>query len=278
MTDGTSEGWTENLKRLPVPGGEMAYVDVGRGEPVLLIHGTPSSSREWRHVVKALAPRYRVLAPDHLGFGASDRPADWRTYSLPWHTANLRAWLEALHLPRFHLVVHDFGGPIALPLVLEAPERLLSLTIVQSWLWDLGAPNIDNPLMRWLYLSANFSARMLVKMSWGKRTKLTGALHREFKEQFPDRASRAGTWGFARSVSKEGKLMDEQGARLGTLKGVPVLLAWGKSDKVVRPQHLERWKALFPEAQVLELDDVGHFPQIEAPDDLIAALGRRLGG
>lgn len=175
-------------------------------------------------------------------------------------------------------MVHDFGGPIALPLALETPERLLSLTIVQSWLWDLGAPNIDNPLMRWLYLSANFSARMLVKMSWGKRTKLTSALHREFKEQFPDRASRAGTWGFARSVSKEGKLMDEQGARLGALKGVPVLLAWGKSDRVVRPQHLERWKALFPEAQVLELDDVGHFPQIEAPEDLIAALGRRLGG
>lgn len=268
----------ETMKRVRVPGGEMAYLDEGAGVPVLLIHGTPSSSREWRHVIQALAPRHRVLAPDHLGFGASERPSDWRTYSLPWHTANLRAWIEALALPRFHLVVHDFGGPIALPLVLDAPQRLLSLTIVQSWLWDLGAPNMDNPLMRWLYLSGNFSARMMVKMSWGKRTKLTGELHREFKEQFPDRASRAGTWGFARSVSNERQLMDEQGARLGALKDVPVLLVWGKADKLVRPQHLERWKTVFPNAQVLELDDVGHFPQIEAPDDLVAALGRRLGG
>lgn len=266
------------MKRLPVPGGQMAYLDEGSGSPVLLIHGTPSSSHEWRHVVRALAPRHRVLAPDHLGFGASDRPSDWRTYSLPWHTANLRAWVEALDLPRFHLVVHDFGGPIALPLVLDAPERLLSLTIVQSWLWDLGAPNIDNPVMRWLYLSANFSARMLVKMSWGKRRKLTAALHREFKQQFPDRASRAGTWGFARSVTRERQLMDEQGARLGALKNVPVLLVWGKADRIVRPNHLERWKTLFPKAEVLELDDVGHFPQLEAPEDLVAALDRQLDG
>jgi haloalkane dehalogenase len=272
----TENTTTENMKRLRVPGGEMAYLDVGRGDPVLLIHGTPSSSLEWRHVVRALAPRYRVLAPDHLGFGASERPSDWRTYSLPWHTSNLRAWIDALQLPRFHLVVHDFGGPIALPLVLDAPHRLLSLTIVQSWLWDLGAPSMDNPLMRWLYLSGNFSARMMVKMSWGKRTKLTADLHRQFKEQFPDRASRAGTWGFARSVSHERQLMDDQGTRLEALKNVPVLLVWGKADKLVRPQHLERWKTVFPTAQVLELDDVGHFPQIEAPDDLIAALDRRL--
>lgn len=265
------------MKHLQVPGGKMAYLDEGGGVPVVLIHGTPSSSREWRHVIEALAGRYRVLAPDHLGFGESDRPSDWRTYSLPWHTANLRSWLQQLALPRFHLVVHDFGGPVALPLALEAPERLLSLTIVQSWLWDLGAPNVDNPLMRWLYLSANFSARMMVKLSWGKRRKLTRELHREFLSQFPDRASRAGTWGFARSVAHEGPLMNQQGEQLDRLKNVPTLLVWGNADKMVKAHHLARWKERLPAAQVVELEDVGHFPQLEAPDELNAALARRLG-
>jgi haloalkane dehalogenase len=264
------------MKHMQVPGGDMAYVDEGAGPPVVLIHGTPSSSQEWRHVVSALATHHRVLAPDHLGFGASDRPPDWRTYSLTWHTANLRSWLEQLRLPPFHLVVHDFGGPIALPLALESPQQLLSLTVIQSWLWDLKAPNMDNPIMRWLYLSANFSARMMVKASWGKRIKLTKERHQEFLSQFPDRASRAGTWGFARSVSNEGPLMDEQGARLDRLRDVPTLLVWGKADRMVKPHHLARWKERFPNAQVLELDDVGHFPQVEAPVELNAALQQRI--
>jgi haloalkane dehalogenase len=264
------------MQSMQLSEGKMAYVDEGAGVPVILVHGTPSSSREWRHVITALAGRWRVLAPDLLGFGASERPRDWRTYSLPWHTRNVREWIERLALPKFHLVVHDFGGPVTLPIVLAAPDKLLSLTIIQSWLWDIGAPNVDNVIMRWLYLSANFSARMLVKASWGTRRRLTKELHREFLSQFPDRSSRSGTWGFARALSHEGPLLDEQSQQLDRLAHVPMLLVWGKADRMVNPANLERWKQRFPQAQVLELDDVGHFPQLEAPDELTAALERRL--
>jgi haloalkane dehalogenase len=260
------------MKTLNVPGGKMAYTDQGNGTPVVLVHGTPSSSREWRHVASALAPYHRVLAPDHLGFGDSDRPADWRVYTLDWHTENLRTWLNAVAPEKFHLVLHDFGGPIALPIALDHPERLLSLTIVQSWFWDLGAPNVDNPIMRWLYLRANFSARMLVKLSWGKRKKLTRELHREFIDQFPDRASRAGTWGFARSVSHDGPKWDAAAKGLSKLADTPTLIVWGGADRVVKPENLQRWKEALPHATVHELKDVGHFPQIEAPDEVSAAL------
>jgi len=264
------------MPRLPVPGGEMAYVDQGSGTPVVLVHGTPSSSKEWRHVAADLSRDHRVLAPDHLGFGDSTRPADWRVYSFGGHTANLRAWIEKLALERFHLVVHDVGGPVALPLALEAPERLDSLTIVQSWLWDLGAgAMLDNPVMRWLYLSAGFSARAMVRLSWGRRKPLTRELHAEFTSQFPDRAARAGTWGFARSVAREGAMLEEHERHLSKLAAVPLLLVWGRADRVVPPDHLERWRKHFPDAQVLALDDVGHFPQIEAPEDVSAALRRR---
>jgi haloalkane dehalogenase len=255
----------------------MSYVDAGSGTPVVLVHGTPSSSKEWRHVTADLARDHRVLAPDHLGFGDSSRPADWRVYSFGWHTANLRAWLDQLGLPRFHLVVHDVGGPVALPIALEGPDRLLSLTIVQSWLWDLGAgAMLDNPVMRWLYLSAGFSARAMVRLSWGRRKPLTRELHREFIDQFPDRAARAGTWGFARSVVREGAMLEEHERRLSRLATVPKLLVWGKADRVVTADNLDRWRRHFPDAQVLALDDVGHFPQIEAHDELVGALRRRL--
>jgi haloalkane dehalogenase len=264
------------MKRARVPGGDMAYVDEGTGDPVILVHGTPSSSREWSHIGARLSAHHRVLAPDHLGFGASDRPSDWRTYSLQWHTANFAAWLDQVAVPAFHLVVHDFGGPIALPIALAAPSRLLSLTVIQSWLWDLKAPNMDTVVMRWLYLSANFSARVMVRLAWGRRRKLTRELHAEFTRQFPTRASRAGAWGFARSVSHEGPLMDAAGRKLHRLAHVPTLLVWGKADRMVTASHFARWRQEFPHAEILDLEDVGHFPQIEAPDEVAAAIERRI--
>jgi haloalkane dehalogenase len=264
------------MKRARVPGGEMAYVDEGAGDPIVLVHGTPSSSREWHHIIPTLVSRHRVLAPDHLGFGASDRPSDWRTYSLPWHTANFAAWLDHVAVPAFHLVVHDFGGPIALPVALAAPERLLTLTVIQSWLWDLKAPNMDNVVMRWLYLSANFSARVMVRLAWGTRRKLTRELHTQFTRQFPNRPSRAGTWGFARSVSREGPLMDAAARDLDRLAHVPALLVWGKADRMLTPAHLTRWRRHFPLADILEMEGVGHFPHLEAPDEVAAAIERRI--
>jgi haloalkane dehalogenase len=264
------------LKQAAVPGGSMAYVDEGSGVPVVLVHGTPSSSREWMRVAAALSGDYRVLAPDHLGFGRSDRPADWRVYALGWHTENFRSWLKQAVIGRFHLVVHDFGGPIALPVALDDPARLLSLTVVQSWFWNLKGPNVDNWLMRWLYLRWNFSARMLVKLSWGRRVKLTRELHREFLEQFPDRDSRAGTWGFARSISHDGPALEARAQELIRLQETPALIIWGKADKLVKPLHLQRWKELLPGAEVLELEDVGHFPQLEAPEEVAQAIRKRI--
>lgn len=267
------------MQVISVPGGEMAYRTQGAGEPVVLVHGTPSSSHEWRYIVPALAERYRVLAPDHLGFGASSRPPDFRVYTLRWHTENLRAWLEALKLPRFHLVVHDFGGPVALPLALEQPDRIQSLTIIQSWLWDLRAPkSMGGPLMRWLYLSLNFSPRVMVPLSWGRRVPLTRELRREFLAQFPNRAARAGAFGFARSIAFEGPLLDELSQRLGVLSDIPTLVVWGLADKIVRPENLARWRSALPSAAVLELPDVGHFPQLEAPDEIAPAIARHLEG
>lgn len=274
--------WPYQTRFFDAPGGRMAYVDEGHGVPVVLVHGTPSCSTEWRHVMKRLLPARRVIAIDHLGFGSSDRPADWRTYSFAWHRENLRAFLAQLEGP-FDLVVHDVGGPIALPLVAELGTRVRSLTIIQSWLWDLGAVDtsfgknrsmMGSALMRWAYLSWNFSPKMMVKMAWGKRLPLTKTLHREFIDQFPTKESRAALWGFVRAIVDEGASgsLSNEAARLAAVK-VPTKIIWGRADGMVTPVHLARWKAVLPEARYFELSDVGHFPQVEAPDEVAAALG-----
>jgi haloalkane dehalogenase len=260
------------MKQLKVPGGMMSYQDVGAGVPVVLVHGTPSSSAEWQTVTQHLKTKFRVLAPDHLGFGKSERPEPIELYRLPWHAENFRSWMDQLDLPPFHLVVHDFGGPIALPYAIEHAARLRSVTVIQSWLWDLKGPKIDNALMRWLYLSWNFSARQLVPIAWGKRSPLSRERHQAFMQQFPDRQSRFGTWGFVHSVVREGAWMDEQGEQLSRLSQVPGLVVWGKADKIVKAVHLEEWQRRLPNFSSLVLEDVGHFPQLEAAQEVADAL------
>ena len=278
--------WPCETKYFETPGGRMAFVDEGprEGRPVVFVHGTPSCCTEWRHVMKRLMPSRRVIAIDHLGFGQSDRPPDWRTYSFAWHRENLRVFLNGITGP-FELVVHDVGGPIALPLVAEfGAARVRSLTIVQSWLWDLGidasfAKNrsmMGSALMRWAYLSWNFSPKMMVKLAWGKRVPLTKAQHHEFIDQFPTRESRAALWGFVRAIVDEGASSSLAGeaSRLAAIT-VPTSVVWGRADELVKPLHLERWKEVLPTARYFELEDVGHFPQVEAPEEVTAAISSR---
>ena len=91
----------------------MHYVDEGQGPPLVFVHGTPDWSFVWRHLIKALSPRYRCIAPDNLGFGLSDKPRD-ASYAPPEQAANLRQLIEHLGLRDITLVLHDFGGPFGL--------------------------------------------------------------------------------------------------------------------------------------------------------------------
>src|SRR5688572_2825134 len=107
---------------LDVGPGQVHYVDEGEGPTLLFVHGTPTWSFEYRHVIKALSKKFRCVAPDQLGFGLSDRPADF-DYSPESHAKSLRTFVDKLQLRDFVLVVHDFGGPIGLPLALEGRAR-----------------------------------------------------------------------------------------------------------------------------------------------------------
>jgi len=94
---------------LDVEAGRLHYVDEGQGAPVLMVHGTPTWSFMYRHLVKALRARHRCVAPDHLGFGLSERPREW-SYRPVDQARNLTRLVEALGLKDLTLVVHDYGG------------------------------------------------------------------------------------------------------------------------------------------------------------------------
>jgi haloalkane dehalogenase len=274
------EAWPWEPRYADVGEGRLHYVDVGDGPPVVLAHGTPTWGFEWRHVIRALSPRYRVIVPDHLGFGLSDRPRD-AGYRPEDHARRFRRFVDGLGLDRYALVVHDFGGPFALPAALDDPSRVAALVVTNSFLWGLA----DDPDFRWparlagtalfrlLYGYANLSVRVIAPSAWGDRAKLTPAIQAQYLAPWPDVDGRQRVlWALASSMTRSTAFFEAQRALLPRVAHVPTLLAWGMKDSAFRPTVLARWRTLVPHAEVVELADAGHWPHEEEPERFSAAL------
>ena len=235
-------------KSFTTPEGTLRYLDEGSGPPVLLVHGTPSWSFEWRAQVKDLAKTHRVLAPDHLGFGLSDKPADASVLRPEDHARRLLALVDALDLRDLDLVVHDFGGPIGLPVALERPDRVRSVTVMNTWAWAHGdAPSIRrmsrlvaSRFGRWLYLACNASPRWIVPMAFADRAKLTRAVHAHYLGPFARREDRASTWALGGSVLRPQPIEDESARESGGTSArsrgaFPPRIGWPNRGSGARP-------------------------------------------
>lgn len=257
----------------------MHYVDEGSGDPILFVHGTPSWSFEWRQVIRALSATHRCVAPDLVGFGLSERPRDF-AYTPEAHATQLAQFVEAIALRDFTLVVHDFGGPIALPLALESPTRVRRLVVLNSWMWSVS----DDPAMaragrllgsgfgRWLYERLNFSPRIIMPGAYADKKRLTREIHAHYLAPFPDRWSRGAVlWTLARALLGSSAHYDGLWSRRDRLRELPALIVWGTRDPAFTVKSLDRWRQAVPHAGVVELP-VGHWPQEEAPDDVVSAL------
>lgn len=271
-------------RRLIVDGGTMHYVDEGSGEPILFVHGTPTWSFLYRHLISALTPTYRCIAADNIGFGLSDKPVNWG-YRFADHTRNLTQLIDRLSLGRFTLVVHDLGGPIGLSFALAHPERISRLVIANTTLWPLegafappaAAKLFGTALGRFLYLQLNVSPRTLLPMVYGDRSKLTPEIHRQYLAPFPTANERHGLYAFAREMAAGAPSLAELWAQRAALAHIPSLLVWGMKDVAFGANYLARWREVLPHATVLELPEAGHLVQEEAPERILTALRAFIG-
>ena len=265
--------------------GRMHYVDEGRGPAIVFVHGTPTHAYEYRHLIAALSATHRCVAPDHLGFGKSDRPPDF-AYTPEAHAAALGEFVDRLQLDRFTLVVHDFGGPIGLPLALADDSRVERVVIMNTWAWPLdddpgmarGAAFIGGAVGRWLYRYANASLRLIMPSAYGDRRKLTKEIHRQYLQVFRDREARVLVLhALARSLLGSRAHYQSLLDRIGALRRLPVLIVWGMKDSAFKPYQLERWQALLPDATVARIEGAGHWPHEEEPAAVVAAMRGMLG-
>jgi len=265
---------------LDLPVGRMHYIDEGEGDVLFFMHGTPTWSFEWRNIVRELRSNYRCIAPDLIGFGLSDRPRKF-PYTPEAHAEAIAEFVQQVGLDRFTLIVHDYGGPIALPICLRWPERVDRLVLTNTWMWSFAGDRdmernarfAGSRVGRFLYRRANFSLRVLTPQSFGDRRKLTPAIHRQYLDRFPDPWSRGTVlWALARALLGSSSYYDSLWAQREKLRGRPALIVWGMRDPAFRLYQLERWKQVLPEARVVELGDAGHWPHEEAPERVTEEL------
>jgi len=271
-------------RRLRLQDGELHYVDEGEGEPVVFVHGTPTWSFEYRHLIAAFAKTHRSIALDHLGFGLSERPLG-ADYTPEAHSRRFTEFMEALDLPRATIVVHDFGGPIALPYAAAHPSRVARLVLFNTWMWSFDD---DRPMQRkarfaagaigrFLYRHFNASLRLIMPSAYGDRRKLTAAIHHQYLEVFPDPDSREQVLHrLARSLLDSRDHYSRLFAVRESLHAIPTTILWGLADSAFPPAYLEKLKDALPNARAVALDGVGHWPHEEAPERVIEEIARAL--
>ena len=264
---------------LNLDAGQIHYADEGTGETVLMVHGTPMWSFLYRHLIHDLRDDYRVIALDKPGFGLSDRPTDYG-YTPAEQAATLAAFIQALDLRDITLVVHDFGGPTGLSYALDHPQHVKRLVLFNTWMWSLRGdwPKrlvggfLSSPLGRMLCLRYNLEVNVIVPGAYGRRSRLTKAIHDQYRRASADETARWAIWVYARELLASAEWYDSLWARREALRDIPALLLWGMKDPVFTPSYLARWQTLFPDAKAVTFPDSGHFVQEEVPDEALPHL------
>ena len=273
----------------------MHYVDEGPrdGQVLVLLHGEPTWGYLYRRMIPALAERYRVLVPDHMGFGKSDTPQD-RVYTLRTHVENLQSWIEALELEGITFFGQDWGGPIATQFTVRHPDRVKRFFLANSLSGygvrrDSDVPEVTtSPWFRWIGAGIESGRTEAVLRNLGSTLlsvmKIIG---------FENMAVVDDVW--IRAYSAPFETQDEcigavefpldnyhwrirdyviQGVPgVNALRSKPAMLAEGLCDYAIPPERaIADFEGVWPGRPVVRLPGVGHYCQEDAPEKLVELL------
>ncbi len=264
-------------------GTRMSYLDEGprRDEAVLMLHGNPTWSYYYRHLVRELAPTVRCIVPDHVGMGASAKPAA-RAYTLASRVADVSALVAELRLTRVHLVVHDWGGAIGFGFAARIaaqigrivimntaafPDRRIPARIALCRVRGLG------PL---LVRGCNGFAWPATWMAMHRRA-LTPVERRGYLWPYDSWANRVAVSAFVQDIPlspahPSWATLKGVEAGLGQFRDRETLVVWGGRDFCFNEHFLERWRSFLPAAEVRRIPDAGHYVLDDARDEVVPLL------
>lgn len=257
----------------------MAYVDEGphEGRTVLLLHGEPSWSYLYRHMIPGLVTSgFRVLAPDLIGFGRSDKPADREDYTYERHVAWLSEWFTALDLRNVTLFCQDWGGLLGLRLVAAFPDRFAGVVVANTGL-PVGTPASEG-FEQWLAFSQSTPDMPVGQIvSMGIDRALSQAEVDAYDAPFPDASYKAGACQFPTLVPitpEHASVAENKAAwQVLTRFDKPFLTAFSDNDPITGGGDVY-FQNLVPGAQGQPHITLhgAHFLQEDCPDDVVAVI------
>jgi pimeloyl-ACP methyl ester carboxylesterase len=294
LPDAVRAQWPWRPRFARVNGWRMHYVDEGNGDPVVLLHGNPTWGFLYRDFVKPLTQAgHRVVIPDMIGFGLSEKPTREDAHSLDGHTANLVALLRGLDLERITLVCHDWGGPTGLGFALANLARVRALVLMSTWAWPLPPAEFHTRLFPWRMMHAPLVGPYLlgrhnvlvtrgIYLSAVDRARLRERAQAAYAAVLPDPATRLLTWTWPRWIplDREARAFErfawlERQLAACTL---PTLLVWGREDDVFdHATFAARFKQILPHAEGPHLVTGRHFLQEDSGAEIAALIVEFLG-
>lgn len=268
-------------------GARMSYLDEGprTADVVLMVHGNPTWSYYYRHLVSSLRDQRRCVVPDHIGMGASEKPEDY-PYTLETRIADLEALVLSLGVKQIDLVVHDWGGAIGFGFAVRHPQLIRRLVILNTAAFAseriparIAACKLPflGPL---LVRGANGFAWPATWMAMHRRTLGTDE-KRGYLWPYNSWANRVAVAAFVRDIPMRAShptwaTLAAVEAGLGQFKDRTALVLWGGQDFCFNDSFLERWRAVLPQATVHRLADAGHYVLDDARDEVVPHIRRFL--
>ncbi len=264
-------------------GARMSYLDEGprSDEAVLMLHGNPTWSYYYRHLVRALAPTHRCIVPDHVGMGTSEKPENY-DYTLARRIEDVEALVAALELKKVHLVVHDWGGAIGFGFAARHASQIGRITILNTAAFH--SPWIPRrialckaPLLGPLVVRGfNGFAGPATRMAMHRRT-LSVAEKRGYLWPYDSWAHRVAVSAFVADIPLRAShpswaTLSAVEAGLAQFRDHAVQIIWGGRDFCFDDRFLGRWREFFPRADVRRIADAGHYVLDDARDEVIPAI------
>lgn len=248
------------------------YLDEGEGEPVLMVHGNPSWSFLFRRLVSALRDSCRVIVPDHIGCGLSDKPGDDRyEYCLENRVDDLEALIAHLHPARkITLVLHDWGGAIGMGFAMRHAENIKRIILMNTGAFHLPPEKpfpwplyVFRNMMLGSFLALGLNGFSSIASYTAVRKPMSDEVRRGFVAPYDTWENRIATLRFVQDIplfpgDRSYDLISRIQASLPKFRHLPVLMCWGKKDWVFDHHFFRRFKEYFPGAETHTFD-AGHY-------------------
>ena len=258
------------------------YLDEGEGEILLFLHGNPTWSFYYRTLIKEFKYSYRCVAPDHIGCGLSDKPQDYN-YTLSVHIDNLEKLINFLDLKNITLVMHDWGGSIGMGLAVRKPKLIKRLVLFNTAAFlssriPFRIKIFQKPLIGTIAIRFfNMLTRGLLIFGLKSNKLLTKKIKAGYLAPYDSFKNRIGNLKFIEDIpinssSKSYAVILNIEKNLNQFGKLPILIVWGGKDFCFNMMFLDKWRKIYPSAEVHEIPEAGHLVVEDAYEKIIPKM------